>query len=202
MRDGDHDVEGSSHCCPGSTESRSWKLLATFGCIKWTKSRKKQISFSWVNIQEGFITCIYISAFQQMDWYISDSYSTIINISVSIIIAVRSFSALLLVCTFVSLLNCCCLDICYIFFIFVIGHSYSSWLHFTHGPEFSVTLLGNGFQRRTFLCFPSSLPRRLATISRQPLTAGFSWHFPQLLAPGPNSPTATSRQFPWTGSQL
>jgi hypothetical protein len=47
----------------------------------------------------------------------------------------------------------------------------------------SVTLLGNGFQRRTP---PVSRPRRMAAISRQPhtLTAGFIRYFLQLLAPG------------------
>jgi hypothetical protein len=37
-----------------------------------------------------------------------------------------------------------------------------------------------------------SRPCRLATISCQPLIAGFSWNFPQLLAPGLNSTTAPS----------
>jgi hypothetical protein len=44
---------------------------------------------------------------------------------------------------------------------------------------------------------PSLRPRRLATISRYLLTAEL-----QLLAPGPNSPTAASRPSPLTSSQL
>jgi hypothetical protein len=44
---------------------------------------------------------------------------------------------------------------------------------------------------------PGSPPRRLATISRQPLTARFIWYFLQLLAPGQNSPTSASKLYPW-----
>jgi hypothetical protein len=49
---------------------------------------------------------------------------------------------------------------------------------------------------------PSWRPRRLATISRQPLTAGFSCYYLQVLVPGLNSPTAASRLSPLTSSQL
>jgi hypothetical protein len=45
-----------------------------------------------------------------------------------------------------------------------------------------------------------SCPRRLATISRQPLTAGFSWYFLQLFVSRLNSLTAASRLSPLTGS--
>jgi hypothetical protein len=38
-----------------------------------------------------------------------------------------------------------------------IEHFYSKWLHFTHKLVSSATLLGNGFQRRMFLCFRSHI---------------------------------------------
>jgi hypothetical protein len=50
---------------------------------------------------------------------------------------------------------------------------------------------------------PASRLHRLATISHPHTRAsGFSWYSLQLLAPGVNSPTATSRLSPFTGSQL
>jgi hypothetical protein len=51
------------------------------------------------------------------------------------------------------------------------------------------------------LLLPGSRPRRPATISHQPMTAGFGWYFLRLLALGLNSPTAASRLSPLTDSQ-
>jgi hypothetical protein len=45
------------------------------------------------------------------------------------------------------------------------ARDYTSQITITHKPVFSVTLFGNGFQRRTFLCFRTHV---LATIPRKP----------------------------------
>jgi hypothetical protein len=57
------------------------------------------------------------------------------------------------------------------------ARDYISHITVTHRLASSVTLLGGGFQQRTFLYFRASRPRRVVIISHQPhtLTAGFSW---------------------------
>jgi hypothetical protein len=70
------------------------------------------------------------------------------------------------------------------------GHFYGSRLHFTDHDYTPTSILSHVAGQRLptadvplLLC---SSPRRVATISRQfrTLTAGFSWYFLQLLAPG------------------
>jgi hypothetical protein len=76
------------------------------------------------------------------------------------------------------------------------GLFYSSWLQFINYYYIHTSVLSHVVRSRLpnadVLLLPGSRPPRLATISRQPLTAGFSWYFLQLLAPGLKSPTAAS----------
>jgi hypothetical protein len=74
------------------------------------------------------------------------------------------------------------------------ARDYTLHITITHRPVLSVTLFGNAFQWRTFLCFLAHVltgwrPSHANLI----YSAGYSWYFPQSLAPGLDSPTAASK---------
>jgi hypothetical protein len=78
-----------------------------------------------------------------------------------------------------------------------IGHLYRSWLRVINHYHTQTNILSHvawkRFPTADVPLLPGSRPRRLVTISCQPLTTGFSCYFLQLLAPGLSSPTAASR---------